>query len=135
MIIAISSENNQGENSQVAHHFGRCPFFTLVNIEDEQLVDYQTITNPYFESHQPGQVPEFISQQGANVMLSGGMGRRAGEFFNQFGIDIATGAEGTVKEAIEAYLRGDLKKGAGCSGHGDGGHHGHEHGEGNCQNH
>ena len=32
MRIAISAENNLGLESEVAHHFGRCPFFALVEV-------------------------------------------------------------------------------------------------------
>ncbi len=137
MIIAISAEDSQAFDSQVAHHFGRCPFFALVQVEGDQIAGCRMIDNPYFQTHQPGQVPEFIHQQGADVMLSGGMGRRAGDFFQQYGIQVRTGAAGTVRDSIQAFLAGDLTNGAGCSGHG-GGHgdgHGHGHGEGDCHQH
>lgn len=61
-------------------------------------------------------------------MLSGGMGGRAIQFFNQFGIETATGASGTVKQAVEAFLAGNLQGASSCAeseahGHGDGHHH------------
>ena len=36
MLIAVSAETNQGLDSQVAHHFGRCPFFAMVEVEGEE---------------------------------------------------------------------------------------------------
>ena len=33
MRIAISIEDNRDLDSTVAHHFGRCPFFALVDLE------------------------------------------------------------------------------------------------------
>lgn len=114
MKIAVSAENNQGLQSQVAHHFGRCPYFALVEVENQEITSCEIIDNPYFQAHQPGQVPGFIKEQGAEVMLSGGMGGRAIQFFNQFGIEAATGACGTVEETIEHYLNGDLGGAAPC---------------------
>lgn len=132
MRIAVSAETNQGLNSQVAHHFGRCPFFALVEVDKDQILSAAVIDNPYFAAHQPGQVPEFIHQQGADVMLSGGMGGRAIQFFEGFGIEPATGASGTVQEAVACFLEGKLTGASSCAesdAHGHGGHH-HHHQEG-----
>jgi len=79
MRIAISAETNQ--------HFGRCPYFALVDMEGNEVKEIKVIENPYYAGHEVGQVPGFIHEQGANVMLSGGMGGRAIQFFTQFGID------------------------------------------------
>ena len=133
MRIAVSAENNQGLDSTVAHHFGRCPYFALVDLEENEIQDCQIIENPYYAAHQPGQVRGFIREQGADVMLSGGMGGRALQFFSQYGIETGTGAGGTVEETIESYLGGELRGAAPCResvehGHGHGEGHGHGHG-------
>lgn len=128
MLIAVSAETNQGLESQVAHHFGRCPFFALVQVEENEIKSAKIIDNPFYAGHQPGQVPGFINEQGANVMLSGGMGGRAIQFFNQFGIEAATGATGTVGEAVRCYLDGQMKGASSCAeseAHGHGDHHHH----------
>ena len=128
MRIAVSAETNQGLESQVAHHFGRCPFFALVEVEGEQIESARIIDNPYYAGHQPGQVPGFIKEQEADVMLSGGMGGRAIQFFTQFGIEAATGAAGTVQEAVTCYLEGKIKGASSCAeseAHGHGDHHHH----------
>jgi predicted Fe-Mo cluster-binding NifX family protein len=59
-------------------------------------------------------VPSFINDQGAEVMISGGMGRRAIAFFEQYGIQTATGASGTTRMALESYLNGTLSAAAPC---------------------
>ena len=114
MRIAISTETQNGLESVVAHHFGRCPFFAIVDVEGKQIEAVEVIENPFFSGHQPGQVPGFIKDQKADVMLSGGMGGRAIQFFQEFGIQTATGANGTVQSALESYLRGDLSGAAPC---------------------
>ena len=55
-------------------------------------------------------------------MIAGGMGPRAIDFFNQLGIDVATGAQGKVRDVVEAYLRGEIQGVVACE------HHGHDHG-------
>jgi predicted Fe-Mo cluster-binding NifX family protein len=108
MRIAISAENKNGLDSTVSHHFGRCPCYVLVDLEGEEIQTIQTVDNPYYGGHQPGMVPAFIHSQEVDVMLSGGMGRRAIQFFEGYGIQVATGAGGTVRTALESFLRGEL---------------------------
>jgi predicted Fe-Mo cluster-binding NifX family protein len=96
----------------------------VVDLEGREVQQVQVIENPYYGHHQPGQVPGFINSQGANVMLTGGMGGRAIAFFDQFGIEPVTGAGGTIQYALEQYLGGSLQGAAPCReseehGHGD----------------
>jgi predicted Fe-Mo cluster-binding NifX family protein len=114
MRIAISAEENKGLESRVSHHFGRCPYFVIVDVEDKKVGKVDVIENPYFAQHEPGMVPGFINEQGAQVMLSGGMGRRAIAFFQQFGISPETGAHGTVQSTLDSYFRGELQEAAPC---------------------
>jgi len=124
MRIAVSADNKNGLDSVVSPHFGRCPHFVLVDLEGQQVTEVQEVDNPYYGNHQPGQVPALIASLGANVMLTGGMGGRAIIFFQQYGIEGVTGAYGTVRQSIQAYLGGQLSGAAPCKesqehGHGD----------------
>ncbi len=124
MRIAVSADNSQGLDSVVSPHFGRCPHFVLVDLEDHDVREVREVDNPYFGRHQPGQVPAFIDSLGADVMLTGGMGGRAIMFFQQYGIEGVTGAYGTVRQSVERYLGGELRGAAPCKesqehGHGD----------------
>jgi predicted Fe-Mo cluster-binding NifX family protein len=115
MRIAVSVETNNELDSVVSHHFGRCPYFAIVDLEGRDVKTVQIIENPFYGNHRPGEVPGFIHQQGADVMLSGGMGGRAIQFFQQFGIEAATGAAGTVRQSLEQYLGGGLTGAAPCN--------------------
>ncbi len=114
MKIAVTAESNNGLDSMVAQHFGHAPFFMLVDVENGEVVAAQGVVNPFAEAHQPGQIPGFIHEQKANVILSGGMGGRAIQFFEQLGIKAATGASGTVRQSLENYFGGNLKEAAPC---------------------
>jgi predicted Fe-Mo cluster-binding NifX family protein len=124
MRIAVSADNKDGLDSVVSPHFGRCPYFVLVDLEGQQFKEIREVDNPYFGNHQPGQVPALIHSLGANVMLTGGMGGRAIMFFQQYGIEGVTGAYGTVRQSVERYLGGQLTGAVPCAesvehGHGD----------------
>jgi predicted Fe-Mo cluster-binding NifX family protein len=126
MRIAVTAENNHGLDSQVAQHFGHAPYFILVDVDEGVVARVQGLANPCAGAHEPGQIPAFIQQQQAKVMLSGGMGGRAIQFFEQAGIQAATGATGTVRQALESFLGGTLRDAAPCA------EHGHGHGHGSC---
>lgn len=113
--IAIPSLDNQGLGSLVSEHFGRCPYFTLAEIEDNTIKSIAVIDNPLAHNHAPGQIPAFIHQQGATVILAGGMGHRAVTFFEQYGLEVVTGATGTVGQTVQAYLDGSLRGHSPCA--------------------
>lgn len=103
MKIAISTDNNF-----VSSHFGRCPCFTIVEIEGQRLVNKTVIENP---GHHPGFLPEFFRQRNVEAIVAGGMGPRAVDLFAEAGIKIMVGVEGRVDEVIEKILSRTLKGG------------------------
>ncbi|MBD3214188.1 MAG: dinitrogenase iron-molybdenum cofactor [Candidatus Lokiarchaeota archaeon] len=96
------------EGGRVSAHFGRAPQFTFVDIEDGKLVSKQILSNP---GHTVGSIPQFVNEQGADCMIAGGMGRRAVQFFEQYGINVIMGIQGTIDEVIEKIKNGELEGG------------------------
>lgn len=107
MRIAVAAEEGTGLDRPVSAHFGRCPGFIIAEIQDGRLTGFDVVSNPFYGQHRPGQVPAFIREQGAEVLISGGMGGRAIGFFREFGIEPVSGAVGTVADAVSAYLAGE----------------------------
>jgi len=120
--IAFACEDNGGLKSLMSMHFGRCPYYTLVDVEGDDIKGVEVVENPYFNNHTPGVVPQFINNQRANVMIAGGMGPRAIDMFQNFGIEVATGVGGQVKNVLKAYLEGKVKGTAPCAHNHEGGH-------------
>ena len=106
--IALACEDNQGLGGQVSQHFGRCPCYLIVDAEGGEVKKTDIVDNPYFNNHIPGKVPQFIKEQGAQVMIAGGMGPRAIDMFSNFGIEVVTGAIGNTGNVLQAYLRGEI---------------------------
>jgi len=79
-----------------------------VDIEDNEIKKSDIVSNPYYQNHVPGMVPNFINEQGANVMIAGGMGPRAIDMFTSIGIGVVTGAVGNTGNVLQAYLRGEI---------------------------
>ena len=102
-IVAVASDDNNGLNGMISAHFGRCPFYTFITLENDEVVETKALDNPYCQAHQPGVVPEFINSEKANVIISGGMGPRAITMFQQFNIEVITGASGKISDARRTY--------------------------------
>ncbi len=109
MQVAIAAEDDKGLDGQVSMHFGRCPYYVVAEVEDGKIIGSRIEQNTHFGNHQPGQMPTFIRDLGANVILAGGMGPKAVDMFRGFGIEVATGAVGNVGKVLDAYLRGEIK--------------------------
>ena len=103
MRIAISTDGNS-----VSAHFGRCPSFTIVEIDNGKLINRQTIANP---GHHPGFLPQFLHEKGVNYIIAGGMGPRAEGLFAQAGIQIIVGVSGNIDEVIDKIIKGRLEGG------------------------
>ncbi len=120
MKIAVASMGNV-----VAGHFGHCENFNIFDVENNAVVKHESIANP---GHKPGFLPNFLGDLGVNVIIAGGMGEGAVNIFNARNIEVIMGATGVAQEAVERYIRGELKStGSICREHqheGEcGGHH------------
>lgn len=90
----------------IAQHFGHCENFLFFDTENGRVTAEKSVPNP---GHRPGFLPNFLADQGAEVILAGGMGGGAVEIFNERGVEVILGAQGDARAAAEAYLRGELK--------------------------
>ena len=118
MKIALATDDNMGLDAVISHHFGRCPYYVVVDVDNKEIKDVQVVKNPFYESHgQTGEVPSFIHSLGADVIISGGMGPKAIGFFQQLRIQALTGASGIVRDVVDYYMNGRLDGAVPCSEH------------------
>ena len=103
MRIAISTDGGN-----VSAHFGRCPSFTIIDIEDGKVTGREEISNP---GHHPGFLPQFLHEKGVNCIIAGGMGQNAVNLFAQQNIETVVGISGNISEVIDKILKGTLEGG------------------------
>jgi predicted Fe-Mo cluster-binding NifX family protein len=103
MRIALSTDQGY-----VSAHFGRCPSYTIVDIKEGQILNREEIPNP---GHQPGFLPQFLSQRGVNCIIAGGMGPRAQALFSQKNIETIIGVQGPIDEVINKFINQELESG------------------------
>ncbi len=122
-MITIAIPTTEG---RLHGHFGGCREFTLVQADPEQrkIIETRTLPAP---PHVPGAFPRWLREQGASVVIAGGIGQRALANFARHGITVRAGlADATVEQLTTDFLNGQLTSAPeGCEHHGH--HHQHEH--------
>ena len=120
LIVSIPTSDRQ----TVDGHFGHTKQFALYTILDNTVEQVDYVVPP---KHEPGNLPQFLHQQGANVIISGGMGNMAVKLFESNNIEVILGATGSLEKTITTYLNNELEStGSACS------HDDHDHQEGAC---
>ena len=98
-------------------HFGHCEEFALseVDRENSKIVGKQVCQAPM---HEPGALPRWLSENGVQVVLAGGMGQRARQLLADSGIDVVVGAPAAAPEQlVDDFLNGALEAGENICDH------------------
>ncbi len=112
MKIAISTDQGY-----VSAHFGRCLSYTIVEIKEGKVLSKKEIPNP---GHQPGFLPQYLSEKGVNCIIAGGMGPRAQGLFDEKNIEAIIGVQGAIDKVIEKFINQELEVGDDLCGHSHG---------------
>jgi Mrp family chromosome partitioning ATPase/predicted Fe-Mo cluster-binding NifX family protein len=103
-------------DGKLCQHFGHCEAFALIDVDGSNTIINETYVTP--PPHEPGLLPPWLSQQGVNCIIAGGMGSRAQQLFAQNSVKVVTGAQGEyAKEVVENYLKGTLVTGTNTCDH------------------
>jgi ATP-binding protein involved in chromosome partitioning len=106
------------EDGVLSTHFGQCRQVILFTIDEltSQVAKEEVLTMP---PHEPGVFPAWLSEQGADIVIAGGMGPRAVMLFTQAGVRVLVGAPAApARQLVEDFLAGRLTSGANVCTHG-----------------
>lgn len=98
-------------------HFGHCEKFIVVDINDntKEIIGKEDIIPP---PHEPGVLPKWLYDMGVNVIIAGGMGMRAQQLFQQYGIQVIIGAPAEHPQTVILnWLKGELVTGGNLCDH------------------
>lgn len=112
MKIAIPTNNGR-----LSAHFGHCEKFAIIeaDVETKEVSGIEYLEPPV---HEPGVLPSWLSENGVEIIIAGGMGTRAQQLFSQYKIRTLVGAtDGTPKEIATDYLEKNLKTGDNACDH------------------
>lgn len=116
------------EEGQVFQHFGHTRQFKVYDVEDGRI-GASRIVDAGGSGH--GALAGFLSAQGVDTLICGGIGSGAQAALAEAGIRLYGGVSGGADEAAEALLSGALayNPDVQCS------HHGEHHHDGGCGDH
>jgi predicted Fe-Mo cluster-binding NifX family protein len=120
MKIAFPIQANEGLEGVLADHFGRAPHFVIYETELKEL---RTIENTAEHFGGRASTPMLLEKNKVNVLICRGLGRRAIARFEELGMNVYITKHQIVKQALDAFNKGDLPLATdedGCAGR-----HGH----------
>ncbi len=109
--IAISSRG-QDWDAAVDERFGRAAHFAIVDIsvDPPTLVPVPNTQNLNAAQGAGIQAAQNVADQGVEVLLTGHVGPKAFTALNAAKVEVYTGIQGTVKDALQDYRDGSLAK-------------------------
>ena len=120
------------ENGQIFQHFGHTEAFKIYDVENGAVQNAAVVpTNG--SGH--GALAGFLSENGVDTLICGGIGGGAQMALDQAGIQLYGGVSGSADEAVATFLSGQLNYNPNvmCSHHGHG--EGHTCGDHGCGSH
>ena len=126
--VAIETKGKRKENhrmkiavpvadGRLSAHFGHCEGFAILET-DQQGKEVVSKSMHEAPPHEPGLLPRWLHEQGADVIIAGGMGQRAQQLFAENGITVVVGAPSDTPEQLaSAYLSGTLQAGENICDH------------------
>jgi predicted Fe-Mo cluster-binding NifX family protein len=96
-------------DAQIDPRFGRSSYLVII---DSETMQFEAIPN--MASGVTGgagiQAAQTIANKGVKLLITGNVGPNAFQALSATGIEVVTGAFGTVREAVEQFKRGELSK-------------------------
>ena len=100
---------------KLSAHFGHCEQFAFVETQNGKIMETEMRNPP---GHEPGVLPGWLYEQGADVAIVGGMGERAQQLLREKGIEVIIGAPMDSPESLaNQYLSNTLVAGANVCDH------------------
>ncbi|MFP4521195.1 MAG: NifB/NifX family molybdenum-iron cluster-binding protein [Fibrobacterota bacterium] len=114
MKIAFTSQGYSME-APIDKRFGRAKNFVIYDEDTEEVGVKDNSQNLGAAQGAGVQASQNVADLGVGAIVTGNVGPKAFSGLNAAGIDIYIGAEGTVKQAYEAFKAGKLQKAAGAN--------------------
>ena len=107
--VGVASQGPGGLDDMVSPMFGRCPSFTLVEVEDKAIKGVKVLPNQYVLSPSGVgiAVAQMLANKGVRYIMAGRFGPNVSAVASQFGIQMTMVPPGVkIKDAINQYIIG-----------------------------
>ena len=110
--IAVSATADNMD-AMVDARFGRCAYFVIVEVEGDEIKSHEVVENPGVTAMGGAgiQAAQTVANKGVEVVITGNIGPNAFNVLSETRIKVVTGVGGiTVRDAVQKYLKGELKE-------------------------
>lgn len=109
--ILVPAASQEGLNANLAEHFGRAPYFTVVELNDNgDIANVKTVPNIGEHAGGMGYTHDHILELQPNAIIVYGMGPRGLNTFQSAGVAVLKANANTVGEVVAAYKDGKLQE-------------------------
>ncbi len=108
--IVIPAEDENGLSARLSGHFGRAPYFIVVELSDGNVASVRVIPNESEHFGGSGHPPDRILQFKPDAVITYGMGPQAIRIFQNSRVAVLKANADTVKEVVEAYIQDRLEE-------------------------
>jgi predicted Fe-Mo cluster-binding NifX family protein len=109
IVVPVIDERVQA--AQLSQHFGRAPYFAVVDIDDDnQVIKEQTIANTSEHFGGVGRPPDRILQLKPDALITYGMGPRALTIFQNARVAVLRTTALTVGDVVTLYTDDALEE-------------------------
>ena len=109
--IVVPVSDDRGIDAQLSQHFGRAPFFAIIDLDEEgHVIGQGTIANTSEHFGGVGLPPDRILQLKPKALITYGLGPKALRVFQNAGIAVLRTEANTVREVVRAYNNDELQE-------------------------
>ncbi len=121
MRLAVPTMGEAGLDATRSAHFGRCDYFTIIDIDDGEITKVSGIPCPPHEQGGCMRTVNILADAGVTAVVAAGMGMGPFMGFNQAGITVLYDATepnvGKVTEMVIAGKVPQMSQDAACNHH------------------
>ncbi len=109
--IVIPVIDESGLDAQLSEHFGRAPYFAVVEVDEKgHVVSQKTVANVGEHFGGSGRRADFILQLKPNAIITYGMGPRGLSIYQDVRVAVLRANANTVRKVVEAYNKNELEE-------------------------
>ena len=109
--IVVPVSDDRGIDAQLSQHFGRAPFFAIIDLDEEgHVIGQGTIANTSEHFGGVGRPPDRILQLKPKALITYGLGPKALRVFQNAGVAVLRTEANTVREVVRAYNNNELQE-------------------------
>jgi len=109
--FVVPVSDDRGIDAQLSQHFGRAPFFAIIDLDEEgNVIGQGTIANTSEHFGGVGLPPDRILQLKPKALITYGLGPKALRVFQNAGVAVLRTEANTVREVVTAYNNNELQE-------------------------